>query len=131
MATKTTKTSNSQVTVTFKVAADVEKVYVVGNTQNLGAWDCKKAVELKKTDNGKFEVSKKFDANLHNAVMTDEESDAEVDTITEEMLKGYTYKDEVIRHSVEKGIWGEELQNHSFTAAKGLAVEVGVSKFGE
>ena len=47
-------------------------------------------------------VGKKFDANLHNAVMTDEESDAEVDTITEEMLKGYTYKDEVIRHSMVK-----------------------------
>ena len=47
-------------------------------------------------------LGKKFDANLHNAVMSDEESEAETDTITEEMLKGYTYKDEVIRHSMVK-----------------------------
>ena len=47
-------------------------------------------------------LNKKFDANLHNAVMTDEESDAEVDTITEELQKGYTYKGDVIRHSMVK-----------------------------
>ena len=29
--------------------------------------------------------------------MTDETSDAEVDTITEELQKGYTYKDKVLR----------------------------------
>ena len=110
MAEKTTKASNGQVTVTFKVAADVEKVYVVGNTQNLGAWDCKKAVELKKTADGKFEVAKKFDANS---------------TVDFKVLSAKDWE------AVEKGIWGEELQNHSFTAAKGLAVEVGVSKFGE
>lgn len=47
-------------------------------------------------------LNKKFDANLHNAVMTDEESEAEVDTITEELQKGYTYKGDVIRHSMVK-----------------------------
>ena len=47
-------------------------------------------------------LNKKFDANLHNAVMTDEESDAEVDTVTEELQKGYTYKGDVIRHSMVK-----------------------------
>ena len=47
-------------------------------------------------------LNKKFDANLHNAVMTDEESEAEVDTITQELQKGYTYKGDVLRHSMVK-----------------------------
>ena len=47
-------------------------------------------------------VGKPFDPNLHNAVMTDEESDAEVDTVTEELQKGYMYKDQVLRHSMVK-----------------------------
>ncbi|MBQ7743809.1 MAG: nucleotide exchange factor GrpE, partial [Lachnospiraceae bacterium] len=37
-----------------------------------------------------------------NAVMTDEESEAEVDTVTEELQKGYTYKNQVLRHSMVK-----------------------------
>ena len=45
---------------------------------------------------------KSFDSNLHNAVMTDEEADVEVDIITEELLKGYTYKQQVLRHSMVK-----------------------------
>lgn len=44
----------------------------------------------------------KFDPNLHNAVMTDTESDVEEDTITQDLLKGYTYKGQVVRHSMVK-----------------------------
>lgn len=44
----------------------------------------------------------KFDPNLHNAVMTDTESDAEEDTITQDLQKGYLYKDQVVRHSMVK-----------------------------
>ena len=44
----------------------------------------------------------KFDPNLHNAVMTDTESDAEEDTITQDLMKGYTYKGQVVRHSMVK-----------------------------
>ena len=47
-------------------------------------------------------VGKEFDPNLHNAVMTDDKEDAKVDTITEELQKGYTYKDQVLRHSMVK-----------------------------
>lgn len=47
-------------------------------------------------------VGKPFDPNLHNAVMTDETGNAEVDTVTEELQKGYTYKDQVLRHSMVK-----------------------------
>ena len=44
----------------------------------------------------------KFDPNLHNAVMTDTESDAEEDTITPDLMNGYTYKGQVVRHSMVK-----------------------------
>lgn len=47
-------------------------------------------------------VGKPFDANIHNAVMTDETSEAETDTVTEELQKGYMYKDQVLRHSMVK-----------------------------
>lgn len=47
-------------------------------------------------------IGKTFDASLHNAVMTDEESDAKPDTITDELQKGYMYKDQVLRHSMVK-----------------------------
>ncbi len=47
-------------------------------------------------------LGQKFDPNLHNAVMTDEESDAEEDTITMDLQKGYTFKGQVVRHSMVK-----------------------------
>jgi len=47
-------------------------------------------------------VGKPFDTRLHNAVMTEENGDAEVDTITEELQKGYTYKEQVLRPAMVK-----------------------------
>ena len=47
-------------------------------------------------------VGKPFDANLHNAVMTDENAEGEVDTVVEELQKGWTYKDQVLRHAMVK-----------------------------
>ena len=47
-------------------------------------------------------VGKPFDANHHNAVMTDESAEGEVDTVVEELQKGYMYKDQVLRHSMVK-----------------------------
>lgn len=44
----------------------------------------------------------KFDPSLHNAVMTDTESDVEEDIITQDLQKGYMYKDQVVRHSMVK-----------------------------
>ncbi len=42
-----------------------------------------------------------FDPEKHNAVMT-EESDQEENTVLEELMKGYLYKEKVIRHSMVK-----------------------------
>ena len=47
-------------------------------------------------------LGKKFDPALHNAVMTEEEGDVEEDTITQDLQKGYTYRGNVVRHSMVK-----------------------------
>lgn len=47
-------------------------------------------------------VGQPFDPELHNAVMRDEDTDADENTVTEEFMKGYTYKDKVVRHSMVK-----------------------------
>ncbi len=46
-------------------------------------------------------VGNPFDPEKHNAVMT-EESDKDENTVLEELMKGYLYKDKVIRHSMVK-----------------------------
>ena len=43
-----------------------------------------------------------FNPELHNAVMRDEEADAEPDTVVDVLQKGYTMGDRVIRHSMVK-----------------------------
>lgn len=48
-------------------------------------------------------VGEVFDPQRHNAVMHEEAEDAEENTVTEEFMKGYIYKnDKVIRHSMVK-----------------------------
>lgn len=46
-------------------------------------------------------VGEKFDPELHNAVMT-EDSDKEENTVLEEFMKGYSYKNKIVRHSMVK-----------------------------
>ena len=45
-------------------------------------------------------VGKEFDPNLHNAVMQVESEEYESGIVAQEMLKGYTYHDNVVRHSM-------------------------------
>ena len=47
-------------------------------------------------------VGQEFDPNLHNAVMHVEDESVGKNTIVEELQKGYTYKDFVVRHSMVK-----------------------------
>lgn len=57
---------------------------------------------------GKMNISKiealntQFDPELHNAVMMEEEGDAESGIVLEELQKGYKINDRVIRHSMVK-----------------------------
>ena len=45
-------------------------------------------------------VGKEFDPNLHNAVMQITSEELESGYVAQELLKGYTYHDMVIRHSM-------------------------------
>lgn len=45
-------------------------------------------------------VGKEFDPNFHNAVMQVESEEYESGIVAQEMMKGYTYRDSVIRHSM-------------------------------
>lgn len=47
-------------------------------------------------------VGNEFDPNLHNAVMHVEDEEYGDNVVVEEFLKGYCYKDSVIRHSMVK-----------------------------
>lgn len=48
-------------------------------------------------------VGEKFDPNMHNAVMhVDDETIEGQEIVVEEFIKGYIYKDKVIRHSTVK-----------------------------
>ncbi len=47
-------------------------------------------------------VGKEFDPNFHNAVMHEENEEFGENTVSEELQKGYMYRDSVIRHSMVK-----------------------------
>ena len=45
-------------------------------------------------------VGKEFDPNFHNAVMQVESEEYESGIVAQELLRGYTYRDTVVRHSM-------------------------------
>ena len=45
-------------------------------------------------------VGQEFDPNLHNAVMQTESDEYESGMVAQELQKGYTYRDQVVRHSM-------------------------------
>lgn len=45
-------------------------------------------------------VGKEFDPNFHNAVMQVESEEYESGVVAQELMKGYTYRDSVVRHSM-------------------------------
>ncbi len=47
-------------------------------------------------------VGEQFDPNIHNAVMHIEDESLDSNIVTEEFMKGYKYKERVIRHSMVK-----------------------------
>lgn len=70
-------------------AEGMNKIYKQLTTEldNLGV----KAIDAK---------GKPFDPNFHNAVMQVESEELESGTVAEELQKGYTYHDTVVRHSM-------------------------------
>ena len=47
-------------------------------------------------------VGKEFDPDFHNAVMHAEDEELGENIVAEEFLKGYMYRDSVVRHSMVK-----------------------------
>ncbi len=47
-------------------------------------------------------VGKEFDPNFHNAVMHEDNDEFGENTVSEELQKGYMYRDSVVRHSMVK-----------------------------
>ena len=47
-------------------------------------------------------VGQEFDPNFHNAVMHVDDENLGENVVAEELLKGYTYRDTVVRHSMVK-----------------------------
>ena len=47
-------------------------------------------------------VGKQFDPNIHNAVLHEEDDSGEENIVTEELQKGYMYKDSLLRPSMVK-----------------------------
>ncbi len=45
-------------------------------------------------------AGKEFDPEFHNAVMQVESEEYESGVVAQELLKGYTYRDSVVRHSM-------------------------------
>ncbi len=93
----------AKVSVKINVSGNAKKLYVCGSTDNLGAWDAKKAVEVKEGV-----LSKQFEAG---------------EAVEFKVLAGKSWD------KVEKGAFGEEVANHSFVAAKGLVVEAKAESF--
>ena len=107
-AKKTNKTSKyCFVKLIVRVPEGYEEAYICGNTANLGAWNAAKAVKLKKSDDA-FVIRKRFPVG------------AKIE-----------YKALSCRNwgRVEKGAFGEELQNNCFTAEKGIIVQRNVATF--
>ena len=100
------KTTN-KVSVKISVTSCANELYIVGNTKNLSAWDAEKAVKLTKKGN-KFSKSISFDKN---------------EVVEFKILACKSWG------CVEKGAFGEEVENHAFAATEGLVVELEVNKF--
>lgn len=88
--------------------AGASELYLVGSTPNLGVWNVEKAVKFEKNSDGSFSVTKKFDEGQ----------------LVE--FKVLSKKDWAF---VEKGVYGEELENHLMTPHKGLVYELDIARF--
>lgn len=86
---------------------DVEQMYLCGETRSSGEWIAEAATPMKRTPEGWRAI--KY------------------------LPVGSTFRFKVLRdnswHGVEKGTWGEEIDNHVITAEKGLVVHMNIPNF--
>ena len=85
----------------------VRKLYICGNTDNLGGWNVTKACEMRKKE-GRFELVKMFPIG---------------EAVDFKVLEKMTWE------RVELGYWCEDIANHSIVAEKGLVVNMEIPNF--
>ena len=74
----------------FKEGVEMTKKQMIDSLTKLGVTEIKA-------------LGEEFDPNLHNAVMHTEDENVTENTVVEEFMKGYTYKEErVVRYSMVK-----------------------------
>lgn len=86
-----------------------EKLYIVGNIPELGEWDPKKGLELEKIKPDYFEINLKL-LPCH---------------LEFKILRGRDYLD------VEKGMWTEEIRDHSYDIVDEIVIEDLIYNFRE
>lgn len=97
---------NIKFSVTTKNAT--EEVYLVGNTNSLGAWDVKNAVKMTKVNDNTFTLTKRFNVN---------------ENVEYKVVATTNWE------NVEKGIFTEDVENHHFVAEKGHFEDIYVHSF--
>lgn len=95
--------------VAIKVYSNASKLYIVGSTANLGAWDPKKAVALDYCDECKA---------FHTTKLLPEGAVVEFKVLAD---KSWDH--------VEKGANGEEVANHTLVPETGLEVVLEINNF--
>lgn len=93
------------VTINMTTRLPKDNVLITGNTSNLGNWDLSKAKSCKKIDDTHFSKRCRFLIN----------QEVEFKFVVENKWE-----------SVEKGMWIEEIKNHSFVAEKSLVINIDV-----
>ena len=101
--------ANKKVEIIVHAAAG-EEIYICGNIPQLGNWDPKKALALKKVNDGEYSITKML---------------PEGQMIQFKFLCAKDWK------NVEKGMYGEELDNHILFLPVSEPQVYGVDKFGK
>ena len=85
----------------------VRKLYICGNTKNLGNWNVEDAREMRRRED-RFELYKLFPVG---------------EKVDFKILEKMTWE------RVELGYWCEDIANHSIIAEKGLVVNMEIPNF--
>ena len=85
----------------------VRKLYICGDTANLGNWDVSEAKEMRKKED-RFELVKIFPIG---------------EVVNFKVLEKMTWE------RVELGYWCEDIANHTIVAEKGLVVNMEIPNF--
>ena len=93
------------VTINMQTRLPQSKVLLSGNTSNLGFWNPNNAKECKKIDDTHFTARCRF-------------------LINQEVEFKFVFENDWT--SVEKGMWIEEIKNHTLVANKGLVINIDV-----